>query len=102
MLYRNILVYMAISVAAGVIPALASAHARHAVDSAPLAAHAGIVPVAGAGYAWEPGYRIWSGHEYVWVGSDYNRSRRGHHWDVDSRNQDFDRWRHERVRWDHD
>jgi hypothetical protein len=93
---------MATSVAAGIIPALASAHTRPAVDIAPLAAHAEIVPVADAGYAWAPGYRIWSSHEQIWVGGDYNRSRRGHHWEVDPRNQDGSRWRHERGRWDHD
>jgi len=102
MSYRNRVIYAAMGVAAGVAPALSSAHTRPAADIAPLAAHVEIVPVADAGYAAAPGYRIRSGHEYVWVGGDYPGSRHGHHWDFDPRKQDGGRWRHELGRWGHD
>jgi hypothetical protein len=70
--------------------------------TAPPPLRAERMPPPRVGYVWVPGSWSW-GHNrrYVWQRGHSIRERRGYHYAPSRWEQDGQRWRYDRGRWDH-
>ena len=91
MTVRTLLLGIALSIGAGVIP-LGARAAFVEVATAPPPPRYEVVPEARPGFIWVSGYWGWSGSEHIWVNGQYVPERLHHHW-VSAR------WEHRGPHW---
>ncbi|HTE42768.1 MAG TPA: YXWGXW repeat-containing protein [Steroidobacteraceae bacterium] len=80
-------------------PSIASAEVGIYFNVAPPAMRYERTPAPRPGYMWAPGYWDIRGHEHVWRGGHWERSRRGYHYAQPQWTQHNNRWELQRGSW---
>ncbi|HEX9275615.1 MAG TPA: hypothetical protein VGA51_04350 [Casimicrobiaceae bacterium] len=94
----------ALMLAVGSLGFAAVGHAAKFIDVeigvAPPAARVEVVPAPREGYVYEPGHYAWNGSAYVWVDSQFIRSREGREWRPYVLERRGERWHYRAGHWD--
>ena len=99
---RTTVLWIALGIGAGAMPAIGSTGAYVEVDAAPPPPREEVVPEARAGYVWVPGYWGWSGSQHVWVNGQYVPERLHHHWVAANWEHRGSHWYFQDGRWESD
>jgi hypothetical protein len=99
---KSAMLCVAMGIAAGAMPGIASARTYVDIEVAPPAPREEVIPAPRRGYVWAPGYWNWRGHRHVWVAGHWVHGRHGYHWSASHWEQRGDRWHFYAGRWDRD
>jgi WXXGXW repeat (2 copies) len=98
---NTLIVTIALTAGAAVIPDFAAAGADIVTNAPPPPDRIEHAPPRRDGYVWGPGHWEWNGRSYAWVSGTWIMERRASHWVADRWEQVGAQWHYLPGHWEH-